>query len=165
MASTQANALNEAGSQGLVIFDGTATWTTANPYATGTFIPGFAFGGGTSGITYLGQSGVYTRIGNAVFFSILVQLTSKGTSTGGASVTGFPYTFGSSSPTNFFFTYLNNAVSFPTGTYNVVAEPVSSTTAFRLIGIGPATGGTPLVTDSNFGNNTDIYFTGCVFIF
>jgi len=68
--------------------------TTLNTFVQGTWTPGISFGGGTTGITYTTQSGEYTRIGNVVFYSFFVLLSSKGSSTGVSAVTGLPVTVG-----------------------------------------------------------------------
>lgn len=65
---------------------GTTTFTTG-----GTFTPALQFGGASTGITYGTQSGTYSRIGNVVTFCIHIILTSKGSSTGAATITGLPF--------------------------------------------------------------------------
>jgi hypothetical protein len=61
-------------------------------YNTGTFTPALAFGGGSTGITYASRYGTYTKIGTRCFFSLFINLTSKGTSTGVCTITGLPFT-------------------------------------------------------------------------
>ena len=58
---------------------------------TGTFTPVLAFGGASVGITYSVQTAQYTRIGDVVTFMVTIATTSKGSSTGVATITGFPY--------------------------------------------------------------------------
>ena len=58
----------------------------------GTWTMGVSFGGGTIGITYSLNTGYYTKIGNIVIVSGFLVLTSKGTSTGNAVITGLPFT-------------------------------------------------------------------------
>jgi len=60
-------------------------------YAEGSWTPALAFTGGTTGITYSIQSGVYTKIGRLLIMSYSIVLTSKGSSTGSARIQGFPY--------------------------------------------------------------------------
>jgi len=70
-------------------------YTAANAlddYEEGTWTPVLDFGGGTTGITYGTQSAKYTKIGNVVYFSFRIYLTSKGSSTGHAHLSGFPFT-------------------------------------------------------------------------
>jgi hypothetical protein len=66
--------------------------TALSVYQQGTWTPGITFGGGSTGITYSGQTGNYTRIGNLVFYDFYIVLTSKGSSTGTLAITGLPYT-------------------------------------------------------------------------
>jgi hypothetical protein len=65
---------------------------TLDDYEEGTFTPAVAFGGASTGVTYSSQAGVYTKIGRVVYFSASVILTSNGSSTGSATVTGLPFT-------------------------------------------------------------------------
>jgi hypothetical protein len=67
---------------------------TLDDYEEGTFTPSFTFGGGSTGITYSAtrRIGTYTKIGNKVFYFIHIELTSKGSSTGQALITGLPFT-------------------------------------------------------------------------
>lgn len=51
-----------------------------------TYVPTISFGGASVGVTYSSQIGYYTRIANFVFVSAYIVLTSKGTSTGEASI-------------------------------------------------------------------------------
>jgi hypothetical protein len=67
---------------------------TLDDYEEGTWTPGISFGAGTTGITYNATytTGYYTKIGNVVAISAFLNLTSKGTSTGTALITGLPFT-------------------------------------------------------------------------
>ena len=61
-------------------------------YEEGTWVPAFSFGGGAVGMTYSAQEGRYTKIGSLVTVSCYCVLSNKGTSTGGANLTGLPFT-------------------------------------------------------------------------
>ncbi len=65
---------------------------TLDDYEEGTFTPAVAFGGASTGVTYSTQSGVYTKVGRVVHFCVSIALTSNGSSTGSATVTGLPFT-------------------------------------------------------------------------
>jgi len=70
-------------------------YTAANAlddYEEGNWTPVLDFGGGSTGITYGTQAGRYTKIGRVVYFSFRIYLTSKGSSTGHAHISGFPFT-------------------------------------------------------------------------
>jgi hypothetical protein len=62
-----------------------------NWYEEGTWTPALSFGGATTGITYGTQFGQYTRIGRQVTLVAKVVLTSKGSATGLAAITGLPF--------------------------------------------------------------------------
>ena len=63
-----------------------------NKYEEGTFTPFISFGGGTTGITYFTQTGLYTRVGRVVTVSGSIYLNTKGSSTGVFELKGLPYT-------------------------------------------------------------------------
>lgn len=58
----------------------------------GTFTPVLEFGGATTGITYTTQTGRYWRVGEIVFIRAQILLSSKGSATGSATISGIPYT-------------------------------------------------------------------------
>jgi hypothetical protein len=60
-------------------------------YEEGTWTPGVSFGGASVGITYGTAQGFYTRVGNIVHVTCYLTLTSKGSSTGSARITGLPF--------------------------------------------------------------------------
>ena len=60
-------------------------------YEEGSWTPVLSFGGGTTGITYSARDGSYTRIGRQVTVNFMVEMTSKGSSTGTATITGLPF--------------------------------------------------------------------------
>ena len=75
-----------------VSFD-TGTNVLANYVGETAWTPQLEFGGATTGpITYATQVGKYLRIGNFVQVYINIVLTSKGSATGAATLTGFPFT-------------------------------------------------------------------------
>ena len=55
-------------------------------YEEGTYTPTLSFVGGSTGITYNTQEGRYTRVGDLVFVTGYIILTSKGSSTGAARI-------------------------------------------------------------------------------
>lgn len=64
---------------------------TLDDYEEGTFTPTIAFGGASVGVTYAAQAGFYTKIGNRVEYSLVIVLTSKGSSVGSMTVGGLPF--------------------------------------------------------------------------
>lgn len=73
---------------GAVKFENSASadTTTLDYYIEDTWTPVLSFGNGTTGITYSTQTGTLTRIGNRAFIDATLILTSKGSSTGTASI-------------------------------------------------------------------------------
>lgn len=63
-------------------------------YEEGIFTPVITFGGASAGISYTSgrQSGIYTKVGKLVTYSIHIQLTNRGSSTGALQVTSLPFT-------------------------------------------------------------------------
>ena len=61
-------------------------------YEEGTWTMGISFGGASVGVTYSINTGTYTKIGRQVTLNGYLQLTSKGSSTGNAAITGLPFT-------------------------------------------------------------------------
>jgi hypothetical protein len=126
-------------------------------YSVGTWTPGITFGGGNTGITYAGTPyGFYTKIGNRIFFQCDISLSSKGSSTGGASLTGFPF-----------------AANGANGNYVAVNAWVMPLTAVWVPMFYLPKGGTTVVLnklsssgsaasllDTDFANSTEVMLTG-----
>jgi hypothetical protein len=60
-------------------------------YEEGTWTMGVAFGGASVGVTTSANTGTYTKIGRQVTVNGYIELTSKGSSTGSARITGLPF--------------------------------------------------------------------------
>jgi hypothetical protein len=74
------------------ILFGNASPSNLNFYTSeAAWTPVLSFGSASVGITYAVDVGVYTRIGNLVFVGASIQLTSKGSSTGAAQISGLPF--------------------------------------------------------------------------
>ncbi len=69
---------------------------TLDDYEEGTFTPSLNFGGGATGLTGT-FAGFYTKTGNQVFVTMLINFSNKGSSTGGFSIAGLPFTSNSNS--------------------------------------------------------------------
>jgi hypothetical protein len=61
-------------------------------YEEGTWTPSLVFAGAGTGVTYSAQVGHFTRVGRLVQFSVYIVLTSNGSSTGSAAISGLPFT-------------------------------------------------------------------------
>lgn len=137
-----------------------ASTTTLDWYQEGTFTPGVSFGGGTTGITYSGQTADYVRIGKTVFFSLDVTLSSKGSSTGAAAISGLPFTVGGSKLNYGGPIVYASAMSGLTGA--LLADPRGSTTRADLY--QSAATGNATVTDAEFTNTSRLIVTGFYFV-
>jgi hypothetical protein len=79
-------------SDGLTFNGDTAAANALDDYEEGTWTMGVSFGGASVGVTYTNNTGRYTKIGRQVTVNGLMGLSSKGTSTGDATITGLPFT-------------------------------------------------------------------------
>lgn len=59
--------------------------------STGTFTPGFAINGSSSGVTYSQRDGRYLKISNWVIGDAYIVLSNKGGSSGQVTITGLPF--------------------------------------------------------------------------
>lgn len=81
---------------GGISFNGdTAAANALDDYEEGTWTMGISFGGASVGVTYGVNTGTYTKIGRQVTANGLMTLSSKGSSTGAAFITGLPFTIAS----------------------------------------------------------------------
>lgn len=127
---------------------------------TGGWTPVLQFGGGTTGIVYVDQLGEYTKIGNVVFFSLLIKISSKGSSTGVVTIAGFPVAtlaIEQSMPVVDIQNFTYDA-GFNTAFLDTVASPG---TVFGFWETG--SGVSQQLTNSNFMNNTRIEGNGFYF--
>ena len=133
-------------------------------YKEGTWTPTLSFGGNVVGIVYGGAAGTfyrgghYTRIGRIVTFSFRIILTSKGTSTGSATITGLPF-IAANLPGNYgsaMYSFANNFLipERPTITID------NNSSIIRLRFVNSPGGNYGNVTNSGFNNNSDIILTG-----
>lgn len=123
---------------------------TLDDYEEGTWTPGLSFGGGAAGIAYSVQTGTYIKIGRLVSLSFVLTLTSKGSSTGNAQITGLPFTT-SASPN-----YSGGVAAFTmTGLTSSVGLGSSPSSLLANVFHTGATGIANL-TNANFNNTSQI---------
>jgi hypothetical protein len=126
---------------------------TLDDYEEGSWTPGVAFGGASVGITYAVQSANYLKIGNRCWVVWRVVLTSKGSSTGTATVTGLPFTQGEfQGPPS--LGYHNINLDTAGGYYSPYAFLATTTVVLHEQGdnVAPAQ-----LTDVDFANNSEVY--------
>lgn len=129
--------------------------TALADYEEGTFTPILSFGGASVGITYSIQAGTYTRTGNQVTFNSVITLSSKGSSTGVAVVSGLPIACG-------FYGYIFLCYLVPattTGTYTI-GKLLGSTSVFQINQVAATTGIETKLTNTAFSNTTSVYING-----
>lgn len=144
-----------AGASGIT-FDGT---NLLDAYTTNTFTPVLSFDGGSVGITYSVQSGRYWKLGVLVFIEVQVSLTSKGTSVGGAQITGLPFVSAGAGTS---VTPCVSANMTLTGEYPVFVSIAAGTSSMSPVQ-GSAVTTISLLTNLNFNNNSELYLTGFYF--
>ena len=155
--------LVETAGQGIYL-GGTAAANNLDDYEEGTWTPTLKFNNGEVGITYAGAAGSvyrgghYTKIGRVVTFSFRIILTSKGTSTGDATISGLPYDVGGLNGNygSAMYSFANNFLIplRPTITID------SSSSIIRLRFVNSPNGNYGNITNSDFNNNSDIILTG-----
>ena len=118
-----------------------------NWYEEGTFVSQLWFGS-TQIDTYNAQGGWYTRIGNTVFFTVFIQVRTKGAGTGAVTVRNLPYTSNSSTSHKYSFSVTGQSLAGLTGAlFGVMDENTSQISIYQT----DATGGTAL-TDAAFND-------------
>jgi len=134
--------------------------TTQSALNSGTFTPSLAFGGGTTGLAYTTRLGEYYRMDNAIFFSVLILTSSKGSSTGAATITGFPFSNNTSTSNNNGFVSASGITN--TASYTQCSYYFSPGTIMSLSqnGSGQVIAN---LTDANFANATQIALSGVYF--
>jgi hypothetical protein len=131
--------------------DGTAGEQT---YVEGTFTPALAFGGASTGITYSTQTGTYTRIGRTVYVEISITLSSKGSATGNATITGLPLTAAATLPLGI----ETSAMTAGVGDTHVTCLTSATTTSLLLRDV--AGGSASSMTDVDFTNTSVLRIAG-----
>jgi hypothetical protein len=143
---------------GQIVFPATANPSananTLDEYEEGSFTPGLTFGGGSTGITYSNQAGRYIKIGRLLHVQVYIALTSKGSSTGAAKVTGLPFTEGAGINSTSFYGVYESMASL-SGNLNGTIGAGATEMELRT---STATGFTDL-TNTNFTNTSVLRLT------
>jgi hypothetical protein len=138
---------------GLTFNGDTAAANALDDYETGTWTIGISFGGGTTSVAYGARYGTYTKIGNRVILTGRLILTSKGSSSGAAVITGLPFASGS-----------NGGASVSGGLYHVdfanqwklnLDQSASTILIFEMTESGAETA----ITAAEFDNNAQIFIS------
>jgi hypothetical protein len=140
---------------GLKFNGDTAAANALDDYEEGTWTISVSFGGASVGVTYNANTGAYTKIGRQVTVNGFLNLSSKGSSTGSALITGLPFTIANSATTYTASSFRINEITFANqfqgfgdpNTTNIVLEEVSEA------------GVKTSITDADFANTSDIMFS------
>lgn len=141
---------------------GNNVYNTLNSVTQTAWTPELRFGGATTGITYNAVLGDYHRIGNIVFYRFSINLSSKGSATGDATIAGLPFTVGTNvvgqlPQQNNLDLNANFTVAFTLSN--------STTTSLILRQSGPTTATSTIpLTNANFSNNTLLTGSGFYFV-
>jgi hypothetical protein len=137
---------------------------TLDDYEEGTFLHGISFGGAAVGITYNANYtyGFYTKIGRVVHVLGTIILTSKGSSTGSARITGLPFT------SNNTLSSCDSAASL-SGVYaitftNIIEGEIQNGTNTINLNQSTSVGGNTDIADTNFGNTSQLTYTATYFV-
>lgn len=129
---------------------------TLDAYVEGTFTPALTFGGVSTGITYSSRGGTYTRIGNMVFFTISIWLSSKGSAVGNSQITGLPFTV--SATANFPAAFAVDSVTSGVGDSALSSLSQANTTSINIYKY--VAGVLTRLTDADFTDSTTLRITG-----
>ena len=147
-------------SPGIQFNGDTAAANALDDYEEGTWTMGVSFGGASVGVTTSLNTGTYTKIGRQVTVNGNIELTSKGSSTGSARITGLPFTIASGqsfySATSLYFANITFTNQFQ-GYGNVNATTIDFRETTVLGSEGP-------LTDADFANNSAIMVSLTYFV-
>jgi hypothetical protein len=145
---------------GLTFNGDTAAANALDDYEEGTWTMGVAFGGASVGVTYSDNTGTYTKIGRQVTVNGRVTLTSKGSSSGAATITGLPFTIANNNANYSAVSLFLNNVTFANqfmglGLINSTTIPIEEITE---------AGALSAITDADFSNNSQIILSLTYFV-
>jgi len=138
----------------------TAAANALDDYEEGTWTMGVSFSDATTGITYSSNTGTYTKIGRQVTVNGYIALSSKGSASGSAKITGLPFSIPNSSANFSPASVWLYEVSFAN---QHQAYGVKNSTTISFYEITEAGVVAPL-TNANFANNTELMVSLTYFV-
>jgi len=146
---------------GAGIFLGVTSGNSANlldDYEEGTFVPKFAFGGGSSGQSYAKRVGFYTKVGRMVYFTLRLEFSARGSSTGAITIEDLPFTTlsTSDSESGAYVSFVDASSNFDTNNLTLVLDTNGTTIRVRRVNSG--TSGEFAASD--FGNSSQMIVSG-----
>ena len=144
-----------------VTFNGdTAAANALDDYEEGTWTMGVSFGGASTGVTYTNNTGTYTKIGRKVTVNGYLLLSSKGSSTGNATITGLPFTIGDGGAYSSAASLWTRSISFLNQFQAIGTTNTTSITFWEVTTGGVLTS----LDDVNFANNSDFIISFTYFV-
>ena len=156
-ATASSNAISILGSNGVLTSGSGSTVTVGLPTTLSSWTPVLNFSGGVTGLTYGVQLGFYIPLGALTFFICQILLTSKGSSTGTAAISGLPVSGGIHGNSNA-GTIGNWSVMTLDAGYTQIGWQVNGTTL--LLNEMGSTKTYQQLADTNFGNTSLLIFSG-----
>ena len=148
---------------GGVYLGGTGAANYLDDYEEGTFTPVIQFGTNSVGQAYQIQAGHYTKVGRLVTFSLRVQFTNKGTSTGSARIYGLPFTTQSVSASNTgaYFGFVDGVgANWGSNNLTPTIDPGGVVIQLRYVN---SSGSYQSFTNTDFTNTSDLIMGGQIF--
>jgi len=126
---------------------------TLDDYEEGTWTPVLGGDGGApTGQVYSTQQGHYQKIGNRVYFSFYVVLTTEGTITGQAAILGFPFTISGTTGTG--YGAISEFQNLGLSVVQLSIRPDHTSDKFYFQALTAAAVSTSLVSGSTLATNT-----------
>lgn len=137
---------------------GTMTSELLADYEEGTFTPGVTFGGASVGM--IGSfSGKYTKVGRIVTVNGIINITTRGTSTGTALITGLPFTSSNTASEYTSVSLRLASISFTNAFQGFVQFNSTSINLEQITNAGTES----VLTHSNFSVGTSFLIWNCTY--
>ena len=145
---------------GLCFNGDTAAANALDDYEEGTWTMGVAFGGASVGVTTSSNTGTYTKIGRQVTVNGLILLTSKGSSTGSATITGLPFSIANNNANYSALSLRIDKITFVNQfqAYGDINTTSISLEEITILGVRTA------LTDADFANDSSIIVSFTYFV-
>lgn len=146
-------------STGILFGTDTAAVNTLNDYEEGTFTPTLGDTGSTT-FTYSLQTGIYTIVGNKVFFYFSVGATHNNNSPGSLQIAGFPFPQANNEEYPRFATTINKRTDPANSSHLAAYLNPNGTVGNILQGFGNGTTWSQVQTSELTAAGFDITFSG-----
>ena len=145
---------------GLTFNGDTAAANALDDYEEGTWTMGVSFGNAAVGVTYVLNTGVYTKIGRQVTVNGYMALSSKGSSAGNARITGLPFTIANASNNYGAASLWLQNVSFVNQYSGISQVGTTNMEFFETTSLGVLSA----LTDTDFANNSEVIVSLTYFV-